>query len=289
MTSLPTTSAGPAAQPIRNPGEKILENVPACSTTSGASDHRLGGGAASFSTRAETELAVGHVLQDQEVVAAGQVNQLLPALRAHRQAGGVLVVGDRVDDLRSQPAGQQVCEHVDPHPGVVDGHAAHVGLVAAERHQPAQVGRRLDDDDVAGIDVALGEQFHAVDAAAGDHQLARAGGPAVGGRQPPGDVIPDAGQALGGRVLQRHPRLVGDQAGGDVGQGAGLERGRLGEPAGERDDVGGAGQGEDRRDLRAAQRVRAAREPLVPVAAGGPAILVASIKALLRPSLRSSA
>ena len=27
------------------PGQKILENVPACSTTSGAIDHRLGGGA----------------------------------------------------------------------------------------------------------------------------------------------------------------------------------------------------------------------------------------------------
>src|SRR5260221_14202025 len=40
-------SAGPAAQPSRNPGQKILENVPACSTMSGASAHRLGGGACS--------------------------------------------------------------------------------------------------------------------------------------------------------------------------------------------------------------------------------------------------
>ena len=36
--------AGPAAQPIRKPGEKILEKVPAWSTTSGACVHRLGGG-----------------------------------------------------------------------------------------------------------------------------------------------------------------------------------------------------------------------------------------------------
>ena len=38
-------SSGPAAQPSRTPGKKILENVPACSTMSGATDHRLAGGA----------------------------------------------------------------------------------------------------------------------------------------------------------------------------------------------------------------------------------------------------
>ena len=45
-TSRPMTWCGPAAQPSRTPGKKILEQVPACSTTSGASDQRLGGGGA---------------------------------------------------------------------------------------------------------------------------------------------------------------------------------------------------------------------------------------------------
>jgi hypothetical protein len=40
--SLATSSGGPAAQPSRNPGQKTLENVPAWSTTSGASDHSEG-------------------------------------------------------------------------------------------------------------------------------------------------------------------------------------------------------------------------------------------------------
>ena len=31
-----------SAQPSRTPGKKLLENVPACSTTSGASDHSDG-------------------------------------------------------------------------------------------------------------------------------------------------------------------------------------------------------------------------------------------------------
>ena len=81
MTSRPMTSAGPAAQPIRNPA-RILGEVPACSTTSGASDHRLGGGLAIL----EPELTVGHVLQDQEVVAAGGASQL-PACARRSSTG----------------------------------------------------------------------------------------------------------------------------------------------------------------------------------------------------------
>jgi hypothetical protein len=37
-----TTSAGPTAQPSRTPGQKIFENVPAWTTTSGPSDHSDG-------------------------------------------------------------------------------------------------------------------------------------------------------------------------------------------------------------------------------------------------------
>jgi hypothetical protein len=77
------------------------------------------------------------------------------------------------------------------------------------------------------------------------------------------------------------PGILGDQPRGDVGKHAGRERRRIGEPAGERDDVGGLGEGEDRGDLAAAQLMRAAREPLVSAAAPCAAIHVASIKALL--------
>ena len=42
-----TIEAGPTAQPSRKPGEKIFEKVPACSTTSGPSDHSDGSGSPS--------------------------------------------------------------------------------------------------------------------------------------------------------------------------------------------------------------------------------------------------
>ena len=36
------SAAGPTAQPSRVPGQKTFENVPACTTTSGPSDHSDG-------------------------------------------------------------------------------------------------------------------------------------------------------------------------------------------------------------------------------------------------------
>ncbi len=42
-----TIEAGPTAHPSRKPGEKIFEKVPACSTTSGPSDHSEGSGSPS--------------------------------------------------------------------------------------------------------------------------------------------------------------------------------------------------------------------------------------------------
>ena len=42
VASWATSSAGPAAQPSRTPGQKTFENVPAWSTTSGPSDHSDG-------------------------------------------------------------------------------------------------------------------------------------------------------------------------------------------------------------------------------------------------------
>ena len=42
VASLATSSAGPHAHPSRTPGQNTFENVPACSTTSGPSDHSDG-------------------------------------------------------------------------------------------------------------------------------------------------------------------------------------------------------------------------------------------------------
>ena len=70
--------------------------------------------------------------------------------------------------------------------------------------------------------------------------------------QPPGHVVADPGEALGRGVLQGNRGIAGDSRARDLRQDLGRERRRVREPAGERDDVGRPGQGEDGGDLAAA-------------------------------------
>ena len=221
----------------------------------GAGAERGGGDSRARGRRrqsAEAKLPVRDVLQDQEAIAAGQADKLHAAVGAHRQAGGILVVRDGVNDLGPQAPGQQAGEHIDVHAVAVHGNAAHVRLVPAERHDAAQVGGRLHDDHVAGVDVALGQQSHAVDATASDHQLARARPRSLQRLQAPGNVVADPGDALARRVLQGNRGIAGNEPPRDLRQDLGRERRRVREAAGERDDVGCPSQGEDGGDLAAA-------------------------------------
>jgi hypothetical protein len=118
---------------------------------------------------------------------------------------------------------------------------------------------------ITGVDVALRQQLHAVDAAAGDHQFTRAWRRAFPELKPSGYVVARPGEALGRRVLQGDGRVLGDQLGRDAGQDVGRKSFRVGESAAERDDVGRPGQGEDGGDLPAAQCLRPAGQPGAPV------------------------
>src|SRR5215472_7308189 len=215
--------------------------------------------------RVKAELPVRDILEDQEPVPPGQLNQRGPAVGRQGQAGRVLVVGNRVEHLGPQAALEHVGEHVDPHPVAVHRHAAQVRLVAAERHDRAEVGRRLDHRDVAGIHEALGRQLQAVDPAAGDHQLTRCRARALQRLEPPGQVVTQRLQPLRRGVLQRHRGVLRDQPPGDLSEHLAGKRLRVREAAGERDHVAGPGQGQDRGDLTAPQRPGAAGEARGPV------------------------
>ena len=146
-------------------------------------------------------------------------------------------------------AGEQSGESVDVEPVVVERHRRHLGLEAGEAHGRAEIGRRLDEHRVAGIEEDRRSQLHRLDPAARDEQLALADGHAFLRLDPPGEEVAQPGQAVVGRVLER--REVARRA--DVRhhrrQGLAVECLGVGEPAGERDDVGAAGEGHDRRDL----------------------------------------
>ena len=135
-TSRAAMSAGPTAQPSRTPGKNVFEVVPACTTTSGARLQRLGS-----VSLGEAQLAVRDVLDDQEAVVARELDQRRAPLRREADAGRVLVVGDRVDELRAQPVREAALELVDLEPVLVDRDGDERRLEAPERLDRAEVGR----------------------------------------------------------------------------------------------------------------------------------------------------
>ena len=225
-TSCATISAGPAAQPSRTPGRNVLEVVPAWTTTSGASDHRR-----RQRSVAEVELAVGDVLDDEEAVAARKLDERLAPLGRERHAGRVLVVGDRVEELRPQAVRRAApLELVDLEPVLVHRHGHDLGLEPAEGHDRAEIRRRLDEHRVAAVEERLADQLERLDPAARDQQLVVAGPPVPAPLEPSGDGVERARQPARRRVLECG-RLAA--------------RGELGEqlpPPGSRGNVSGSGK-----------------------------------------------
>ena len=115
-TSRCEISAGATAQPSRSPGKNVFDVVPACTTTSGARLQRVGGEAPS----PNAELAVGDVLDDQEAVLPRELDEERTTVGGERHAGRVLVIRDRVEELRPQAVGEPSLERVDVEAGFVD-------------------------------------------------------------------------------------------------------------------------------------------------------------------------
>ena len=116
--------------------------------------------------------------------------------------GGVLKVGDRVEELRRRPGGEHALELVDRKTVLVDRDTLDERLEALERHDRAQVGRRLDEDAVALVDERLAEELERLDRAAREHELALPRPPAFP-LDAVGHVLARAGEPVGRRVLER--------------------------------------------------------------------------------------
>ena len=124
---------------------------------------------------------------------------------------GILVVGDRVDELRAQPAGQLPFQLVDLEPVLVHGDGDELRLEAPERLDRAQVGRPLDDDDVAGVEERLADQLERFDRSARDQQLVVGGTAALQGLEPVRERVQRPGQPACRRVLERAQLAGGDE------------------------------------------------------------------------------
>ena len=148
------------------------------------------------------------------------------------------MVGNRVQELRAQPALKALLQVVDIETVLIQRNGEERRLEASKRLDRAEVGRAFDDDEIAGVEERLGDQFERLDRAARDQQLVSAGAATLQRLEPPGEGFERARQAARRRVLERR-RL------GRVGELPEQRRDvltrkrlRVGETARERDQVG---------------------------------------------------
>ena len=159
---------------------------------------------------------VGVVLDDEQLVQAGQLDQPPPPLERQRHPGRVLEARHRVDELRPlarRPASSaSSCfeqRRSASRPRRISTWM-HVGLVAAEDRHRAGVGRRLADHHVAGVDQRLADQVDRLLAAGGDDHVVGVGQHPLGAHHLD-DAVLGLLEALGRPVLERlGRRLLGD-------------------------------------------------------------------------------
>ena len=109
----------------------------------------------------EAQGAVRIVLDDHEAVPLGQFGQVAAPIQGERAARRVLEVRDDVADA-CRSRGQLLLQQVRAQAVPVRGHGHDPGVAPPQRLQRADVGRRLDDHVIAGIDDRPRQQIEAL-------------------------------------------------------------------------------------------------------------------------------
>jgi len=97
------------------------------------------------------EIRVGIILENGDLVALGQLQQMVSALEAHDRTGWILVGRQCVDQLRSlalEDSGQDIGAHAVR----IGGHPDELGTGRTKDLQGADIGRILDHDRVPRIE-----------------------------------------------------------------------------------------------------------------------------------------
>ena len=81
------------------------------------------------------------------------------------------MIGDAVDELWPEPTLEASLQIVDIEPALIHADGDERRLEATKRLDRAEVRGGLDDDEVAGIEEGLGDEFERLDRAARDQQL----------------------------------------------------------------------------------------------------------------------
>jgi hypothetical protein len=196
------------------------------------------------------QAAVGVVFHHHEAVLVGQFQQTAPALGVHGHATGVLEVRNGVAELQARIALADALElglqEIHAHAVLVEGDGADIGLEGGEGLQRPQIGGALGDDDVTGIDEGLGYEREGLLGPRCNENLVSLHANAQIAHHI-GEHGPQAGQTVGGAVLQRHGPGLGTFHRGQHGAAHvffGQER-HGGHAARQRDHVVARGGGEE--------------------------------------------
>ena len=186
----------------------------------------------------KAQIAVGVVLQDDDVVLPAQLIDFLALLQAHGDAGGVLEVGDGVQVLHVFLGVQGLLQLLGVDAVFLHGDAHQLGPVGAEGVQRADEAGGLAQDGVPLVEQSLGEEVHHLLGAAGDEDVVVLGAHMVLLGHVAHQVLAQGGVALcdavlkgvDGGVLQQllgnlPHRLVGEGVRGGVARGQGDDAG----------------------------------------------------------------
>ena len=177
-----------------------------------------------------------------------EFDEPLAAFRRHAHARRVLVVGDRVEELRPQPLGEPPLELVDLEPVLVHRDGDELCVIPAKGHDRAEVRRRFDDDDVACVEERLRHELEPFDRAARDQELVVRWPTSLGGLDATGDRVERTREAARWCVLERARLAVGRELGEQRRRALAREGRGIRKAAGERDQTRDAEQRENRRD-----------------------------------------
>ena len=158
------------------------------------------------------QLAVGIVLDDQEIVLVGERGEPLTSRPREHDARRIVVVGDDIDELGPQSGLESFGELVDIETVGVDGHPDQIGLGGAEHLASTDIAGVADDDGIAGVEQDAADEVERLLGPGGDeHRVGAAGR----------DELPQPQLTLGQAVLEaitareHDGRRLGDRGHGE--------------------------------------------------------------------------
>ena len=198
----------------------------------------------------EAQLAIRVVFHHQQIVAHQALGQGFTVGAAVRDPARVLEVRHAVQQPGAGTLLQQRIQRGQIQSLFPEGDGLEVRLIDGERLDGTQVARLFDDQILPLVHQHLAQQIQRLLGAAGDEDVVRVDLHAVAAQVAVGDVLAQRGEPFGSGVLQRRGALLVQHVLAGLLDGLDREQMRIGQAAGEGDDLRIGGDFEDFTDKR---------------------------------------